>query len=187
MKKGGKIQNYIYTAALIAGAAVFLSCRDNIDIINKSFSEDIPTQTAVNFTTTYSDSAIIKLKMVAPMMEYYGKKEKPYSEFTEGITVYFYDESDKPSGQISARFARYYEGERLWEVKDSVVAINERNEMLETELLFWDEGKEQIYTDKFVKITQQDQIIRGYGLESDTRFLKWQIKNVTATLYIEDE
>lgn len=58
---------------------------------------------------------------------------------------------------------------------------------METELLFWDEKKDLIYTDKYVRITQKDQIIMGNGLESDTRFDNWKIKNVTATLYIDDE
>lgn len=120
-------------------------------------------------------------------MEYYGKMEEPYSDFPKGIIVYFYDGAEESSGHISAKFGRYYEAKNLWEVRDSVVALNEKNELLETELLFWDERNDLIYTDKFVKITQQDQIIRGYGLESDPRFLKWIIKNVTATLYLDDE
>jgi len=186
-----KIKTYIlskfYIAVLLSGTAMFFSCRDNIEIINRSIDENTPTQVAENFVTVYTDSALLQMKMQAPLMEYYGKMEEPYSEFPEGIIVYFYDGDDKASGHLSANFGRYYESKNLWEVSDSVVALNENNEILETELLYWDEKNELIYTDKFVRITQQDQIIRGYGLESDPKFLKWTIKNVTATLYLEDE
>ena len=187
MKPKKTIKLFIYIAVLFAGTALFFSCRDNIDIINRSISETTPTQTVQNFVTSYSDSAILKLRMEAPYMEYYGKMEEPYSEFPEGIRVSFFEGIDKPSGSITARYGRYYEKTGLWEVRDSVVAINEKNEILETEQLFWDDPGEKIYTDKYVKITQQDQIIQGYGLESDPRFMKWKIKNVTATLYIDDE
>lgn len=187
MKKYSAILKTIYFAVLISGAALFFSCRDNIEIVYTSLDENTPTQIAENFTTSYTDSAILQIRMEAPLMKYYGKMDNPYSDFPEGIIVYFYDGQDQASGHISANFGRYYEGDRLWEVRDSVVALNEKNELLETELLFWDEKKELIYTDKFVKITQQDQIIRGYGLESDPRFDKWVIKNVTATLYMDDE
>ena len=75
----------------------------------------------------------------------------------------------------------------LWELQDSVVAINENKEKLETELLFWDQKKNIIYTDRFVKITTEDQIIQGYGLESDPRLSKRRIKNLSATIYINEE
>ena len=55
-----------------------------------------------------------------------------------------------------ARFRHAMQGTmkqtELWEVRDSVVAINENNDILETELLFWDELKDIIYTDKFVAL-----------------------------------
>lgn len=187
MKKYSAILNKINFAVLVSGTALFFSCRDNIEIVNTSLDENTPTQIAENFVTSYTDSALLQVRMEAPLMKYYGKMENPYSDFPEGVIVYFYDGQDQPSGHISANFGRYYEADHLWEVRDSVVALNEKNELLETELLFWDERKELIYTDKFVKITQQDQIIRGYGLESDPRFYKWTIKNVTATLYLDDE
>lgn len=187
MKKRLHILNKISIAVLVSGTALFFSCRNNIEIINRSIDENTPTQIAENFVTVYTDSALLQMRMEAPLMEYYGKMEEPYSDFPEGIIVYFYDGNNEPTGHISAKFGRYYEAKKLWEVKDSVVALNEKNEILETELLFWDEENELIYTDKFVRITQQDQIIRGYGLESDPKFLKWTIKNVTATLYLEDE
>ena len=66
------------------------------------------------------------------------------------------------------------------------MAINEAGEKLETELLFWDQKKELIFTDRFVKITTEDQIIQGYGLESDTRLSKRKIKNLSATIYVSD-
>jgi len=113
--------------------------------------------------------------------------EEVYSEFPEGIIVWFYDGDTIPSGHLSANFGRYYEEKNLWEVRDSVVALNEKNEILETELLFWNDAEDLIYTDKFVRITQEDKIIRGYGLESDPKFLSWTIKKVTATFYLDDE
>jgi hypothetical protein len=49
-----------------------------------------------------------------------------------------------------------------------------------------DQKKELIYTDRFVKITTEDQIVQGYGLESDPRLSKRKIKNLSATIYIND-
>ncbi len=173
--------------AALLGAALFLSCREKIEIVDASLKPDVPTQVVHDFVTSYTDSAILELKMKSPLMKYYGKKEVPYADFDEGLEVYFYEGKDNMIGQISANFARYTESKGLWEVRDNVVATNDEGEKLETELLYWDENKDLIYTDKYVRITQKDQIIMGNGLESDTKFNNWKIKNVTATLYIDDE
>jgi len=182
-----KILHLIYIAVLLSGTAIFFSCREKIEIINASIRYDQPTQTVIDFKTSYSDSALLQLTLEAPIMEYYGKMEEPYSEFREGLLVSFFDGAGEPSAWLSSRYAKYLEKQKLWEVRDSVVAVNEKGELLETELLYWDEEKELIYTDKFVRITQQDQIITGTGLESDPRFSRWRIKNVEATLYFDDE
>lgn len=188
MKQVLNILKYtFYSAVLVTGTALFFSCRDKIEIVNTSIREDLPTQTVTDFESSYSDSSNLELLIKAPLLKYYGKMEEPYTDFDKGLIVYFFEGSDNPKGHISAKYARYIESKKLWEVRDSVVAENEKGDILETELLFWDEERNEIYTDKFVKITQEDQIITGTGLISDPRFSKWRIKNVIATLYFEDE
>jgi hypothetical protein len=93
----------------------------------------------------------------------------------------------EPVASVTAKYAKYTDNKNLWELQDSVIAINENGEKLETELLFWDQKKDLIYTDRFVKITTEDQIIQGYGLESDPRLSKRRIKNLSATIYINEE
>lgn len=177
-------------AVLVAGTALFFSCREKIEFVDTTIRDDLPVQEVYDFVTTYSDSAVLKLRMEAPVMKYYGRMEKPYSEFEKGIDVSFYEEilpDGRPGARITAKYARYYEADRLWEVRDSVVAVNSKGDILETELLYWDEEKELIYTDKFVKITEADQIIMGTGLESDTRMDRWIIKNISGELSLNDE
>lgn len=177
-------------AVLVAGAALFFSCREKMEFIDTTLRDDLPVQEVYNFTTTYSDSALLKLRMEAPLMKYYGRMEKPYSEFEKGIDVLFYDEvraDGQPSARITSKFARYYEAEKLWEVRDSVVVINRKGEILETELLYWDENKELIYTDKFVKIKEADHIIMGTGLESDIHMNTWIIKNISGEISLKNE
>lgn len=187
MKNVTSILNKICIAVLLTVTAMFFSCKDDIDVVNKTVKKDSPTITVRDFVSTYTDSALIEMKMEAPLMLHYGKMKEVYSDFPEGIIVWFYDANNEPNGHLSAKHGRYFDNTELWEVRDSVVAVNENNEMLETELLYWDNAKDIIYTDKFVRITQEDKIIRGYGMESDPKFMKWTIKKVTATFYLDDE
>jgi LPS export ABC transporter protein LptC len=166
---------------------MIFSCTRKIEKVRKSDIESLPSQIVKDFITTYTDSAKKQLEMSAPLLEHYSSHLPEYSEFKYGIKVVFYDGHPDPVGSLSSRYARYEDARKLWELKDSVVALNEKNERLETELLYWDQDKNIVYTDRFVKITSEDQIIMGTGLESDPRFTKWRIRNVSAQFYIKDE
>jgi LPS export ABC transporter protein LptC len=172
---------------LLALIPVLFACDKKIDVIKKSDISSLPIMTVRDFETTYSDSARKQLVMTSPLMERYTNVKNPYSEFRSGIKVIFYDGKTAPAGTLSSKYARYAEDKKLWELKDSVVAVNENNEILETELLYWDQDKEVVYTDRFVRITSSDKIVMGTGLESDPRFQKWRIRNVSAQFYIDDE
>ena len=172
--------------SLIIIALSVVSCEkksityDKIDILT------LPSLTARDFTTTYTDSGNIQLVLTAPLMETYDRDDTPFSEFKRGLEVLFHDGHDVPVASVTAKYAKYVDDKKLWELKDSVVAVNEAGERLETELLYWDQKKELIYTDRFVKITNEDQIVQGFGFESDPRLTRRKIKNVSATIYVSD-
>jgi LPS export ABC transporter protein LptC len=172
---------------MILAGVVQMSCEGKIGKIRKSEIESLPSQIVKDFVTTYTDSAKKQLVMSSPLLEHYTNHNQEYSEFRKGITVVFFDGNTEPVGSLSAKYARYEDGKKLWELKDSVIAINGKKEKLETELLYWDQEKNTVYTDRFVKITSEDQIIMGTGLESDPRFTKPHIRNVSAQFYIQNE
>jgi LPS export ABC transporter protein LptC len=183
-----KISRRILPAIIIIVYCLLLiSCERKIEKVRKSDIESLPSQIVRDFVTTYSDSAKKQLEMSSPLLEHYSSHLPEYSEFRFGIKVVFYDGHPDPVGMLSSKYARYEDARKLWELKDSVIAVNEKKDRLETELLYWDQEKNIVYTDRFVKITSEDQIIMGTGLESDPRFTKWRIRNVSANFYIKDE
>lgn len=184
----GKAAEIARSILFILGISLIsFSCDRKIDIIKNSDIESLPTTTVKDFTTIYTDSGKIQLELSSPLMERYINQKSPYSEFRKGIEVKFHDGHLNPIARLTAKYAKFTEDKRVWELKDSVVVVNEKNEILETELLYWDQDKDIVYTDRFVKITSEDQIVMGTGLESNARFTKWKIRNVSATIYIKDE
>ncbi|HOK27161.1 MAG TPA: LPS export ABC transporter periplasmic protein LptC [Bacteroidales bacterium] len=163
------------------------SCERKIETIPKSDIESLPSLIEKDFETIYTDSAKLQLVMRSPLMERYTDRKPQYTEFRKGITVIFYDGNPTPIASISSRYARYIEDKKLWELKDSVTAVNEKNETLETELLYWDQEKDIVYTDRFVRIKSEEQIVMGTGFEANSRFTRWKIRNVSATIYLRDE
>jgi len=170
--------------AVISSATIFISCDRKLDVIKKADILSLPSLTRKNFETVYSDSAKLMLVLSSPLVERYTNGEKPYSEFKNGIKVLFYDGHKEPVASFTSKYARLAEDTNIWELRDSVIAVNEKNERLETELLFWDQKKELVYTDRAVRISSEDEIVLGIGLESNPRFTNWWIKNVSATISI---
>lgn len=172
---------------LIASLVLLSSCERKGETVKKSEILSLPSMTNRDITTVYDDSGKVQLIMRAPLIETYSNDESPYSEFREGILVTFFDGKKDSVGYASAKYAKYIDKKKLWELRDNVVILNGSNDRLETEQLFWDQDKDQIYTDRFVKIINEDQTIMGTGFESDIRLNKRRIKNPSGPIYLREE
>jgi len=177
----------IISAVLITGTVFLFSCEKKREVLKELTIKELPSLSARNIETMYSDSGKVTLVVRSPLINQYTGGDEPHTLFPEGLTVLFYDKKTEPQASISSKYARYTEKDKLWELRDSVVAVNTEGDILETELLFWSEPRESVWSDRFVRITGKDQIIMGTGFESDPRLTKWKIKNVSATIYINNE
>jgi LPS export ABC transporter protein LptC len=174
-------------ALFTVSSFITASCEKKLETVKKSDIESLPSVTVRDFRTIYSDSSLKQLEMTSPIVERYTARKPPYSEFRQGIKVLFFDGNKESVGSLASKYARVMEERRVWELRDSVVGINEKNEKLETELLYWDQPKDIIYTDRFVRMTSEEQIVMGTGLEADSRFTNWKIRNISFIYYLKDE
>lgn len=177
----------LLTTLIIIITGIVLSCENRNDIIPKSDLLTLPSLSVKNFETVFTDSGQVQLILASPVMEQYDNKDFPYTEFRLGIKVDFYDKKGVHAGSVTSKYAKYTKTNNVWELRDSVVVLNDKNDKLETELLFWNQESDLIYTDRFVKITNTDQIMQGFGFESDTHLEHRKIKKVSATIYFNDE
>src|SRR5512146_699238 len=85
---------------------LLVSCENDLEVV-KVFSDPgkQPDITMTNFEIIYSDSAKVKARLTAPLMERYDSDQKKYSEFTKGLHVYFYDDSLRVNAEIIAKYA----------------------------------------------------------------------------------
>ena len=172
---------------MVAMTALLSSCEKKELVVKDLHIKNLPTMSARNLETMYSDSGKVTMIVRSPLIQQFSTADKPYTIFPEGLTVLFYDKQTTPQASIASKYARYTDEDEVWELRDSVVAITNKGEILETELLFWSEPKDRIWSDRFVRFTQAGQIIMGTGFESDTRFSNGTVKNVTGNIYIKDE
>ncbi len=187
MSLNKKISVLIINLAVFLTAAMFISCENDIETVNSLTTKDkSPFEITKNVELYYSENSKVQVLLKSPLLERY-LGERPYIEMTQGIEVYFYDSLMNISSQLIANYAITYENDKITEAKNNVIVINEKNEQLNTEHLIWDERKAIIYSDVFVKITTNEEVLFGEGFESDERFEKWQIKKPTGSFIIKED
>ncbi len=132
----------------------------------------------------YSDNGIVRIKAIAATATRFNK-DRPYFEFSDGIKILFYDEHHNVESTLTAKYATAYENSHSMTARDSVVVINNKGEILNTDELIWDEDKKIIYSNSFVKIRTPDEIIYGNGMTANENFTGYVIKNITGTIKVK--
>ena len=179
------------TAAVLAAVmfVLFPSCSGKGKNLADAISENdtLPTMNSLGVTTLISDSGITRYKIVTEEWVINDKKNPPYWAFEKGVYLEKFDTLFHIDASIKADTAYYYEKKKIWELRSNVQIQSQRGDKFETELLFWDEKKEKVYSDKFIRISQEDKVITGYGFESDQNLTEYQIKNTTGIFTVEDK
>lgn len=175
---------------VIAGIIMFFSSceRNNIEKINQITAEiDAPDIAVTNTEIIFSKNGRIEVKLISNQINRYLDEEEPYTEFPEGLYVEFYDSTNTVTSYIKANYCIYDEKEELWTAENDVVSVSEEGDTLNTEFLIWDQKKEKIYSDQYVRITNEDGIIHGKGFEANQDLSDWVIKNSSGTINVENE
>lgn len=150
--------------------------------------DSLPTMRTLGVTTLISDSGITRYKIITEEWEIYDKKNPPYWAFEKGVYLEKFDSLFHIDASIKADTAYYYEKKKLWELRSNVHIRNLQGDKFDTQLLFWDEAKEQIYSDKPIHIEQADKsIINGqYGFKSNQQLTEYEIYNSGGEFVVED-
>ena len=167
---------------------IFSACENSlkeVEEVTEQYKSPVETLKEVNLY--YSEEAHVKVNIQAPLLLRHKTKE-PFYEFTEGVTVIFYDEDLKTTGKLTANYGIMKEKEQMTIVKDNVVWISlEKKQKLETEELVWDQKAHKITSDKFVKITTETESIFGEGFEAKQDFSKYKILKTTGTVKVKSD
>jgi LPS export ABC transporter protein LptC len=93
----------------------------------------------------------------------------------------------QPKSEITANYGISWDNKHTMEARGNVVVRNfQKHEQLNTESLVYDQVAKKVSTKDFVKITTPDRIIIGTGMESDELFDNWVIRDVTSTIFVEE-
>lgn len=170
------LNNKISIAVVISITALLFSCKNDIKTVNSIAGiSNLPIQVAKNVEIIYSEQGRIMAKMKAPVMERY-ENERKYTLMPKGIEMLFYDSLMHVESKLLSKYAISYDDTQIMEAKNDVRVTNKKGEQFNSEHLIWDQKKEKIYSNEFIKITTADDITFADGFESDQYFNKYEIK-----------
>jgi LPS export ABC transporter protein LptC len=164
-------------------ATVFTGC--NQPEIKAPVEYSGPITEFANIETFYTEKEILKMKMRAKVVQEYQNGDR---EFPEGLYVEFYDATGALESTLEANHAFYFKKEDQWRGRGNVQVKNlKKNEQLNTEELFWKPSQQKIFTDKFVTIRQETDVIYGTGLEAKQDMSDYTITNPEGIFDVEEE
>lgn len=147
----------------------------------------IYTQEASDVTISYTDSGILKARITAKKLLGYKNEGNEIIKMPKGIIANFYNDEGQIESYLTAENGTSYQTQKITEVNRNVVVQNIKGERLNTEKLIWDQRKQLIYTDKFVRITTKDEVLTGDGMEAKQDFSNWKILKPRGNIKIQKD
>lgn len=157
------------------------------EVAAMDYNDTLPDLSAKDIEFTFSDSANVQVRLMGPVMHAF-KGDEPYMVFPEGFNVEFYDSALNITSTITGEYGIHYSEKKMMEARKNVVVTNyETGERLDTEELIWDQAKEIIYSNKFVKITSEDGVLYGDTLIASQDFSKRSILHPSGEIEVKDD
>lgn len=153
----------------------FGGCSSDQDTANKKpvgKLNRIPSQESWNSDFKVTENGLLKAIIFAKRTRKFADKRET---LMDTLKVDFYDEFGIKTTTLTSFYGQIDDQSKNMFARDSVVAFNEDGTTLETEELHWNNKTKKITTEKFVTITTKDEIIQGYGFESDQNLKNYEI------------
>lgn len=171
MRKG------IYSFIILLGLCLVWGCREEkkVDISHTLDSSRMPSMSTRNISTLISDSGITQYQIISPLWNIYDEAEQPYWSFPEGLYLEKFDPDYNVIATVAADSAKFFKNERLWRLEGEVEMTKFPDEIFLSPRVFWDQRKQQLYSDTFIHIENATHVIEGTGFESDESLTRYRI------------
>lgn len=182
------MRNLLYIISICIAISVFFGCNSEAKgESGEADSTELPTMVTRDVNMLISDSGVIKYKATTPIWYVYENDvTNKYWYFPEGICLDQIDREFESEFNIVADTAYNYETKQLWHLINNVKVHSTAGEYFETNDLYWDLRKHEVYSDSFIHIERPDAIIEGFGFNSDDAFTRYEIRQTSGIFPFQD-
>ncbi len=140
-------------------------------------AEEIPDQESWNSTIFFTDSGRTRAILIAGHLRVFSKNKETLLD--SNIRIEFYNNKEIHTTTLTAKRGRVDEKTNNLYAIDSVVAVNDSGIVITSDEMMWRNKDRKIVSDKYVTIVSPNEIIEGYGFESDQNLRNYIIYNIT--------
>lgn len=182
-----------FSITIVLGAMVmfllFSACSHREKALGKAITErdSLPILDTRGVTSLISDSGVTRYRIHTEEWLVFDRKDPPHWAFERGVYLEKFDSIFQVEARIKADTAYYYNKDELWKLMGHVDIKNLKGERFSTELLYWNQREQRIYSDRFIRIEQPDRIITGRGFESNQQMTVYKIHKPEGVFYIDEE
>lgn len=173
---------------------LFASCVNDLAEVNHLFEKsETGVEVAKDIVMLYSDSAIVRVRIIGATLIRHLEDERPRDEFPDGLHVDFLNADGTVNSTLDAEYGERFTRDKKVIVRGDiqkgspVILQNDKGEKLETSELIWTEADSRIFTDKFVKITKPEEIIFAYGFNAKQDFSEYTLQQVVGRVKVNSK
>lgn len=164
---------------LVIIAAALFSCAEEKEhtapAINPRDSVSMMTSYGVN--TLISDSGVMKYRIIAEKWEVNTVRTPSRWIFIDGLFLEQYDDKFHTAAYIQCDTAYYFDQLRKWELHGRVRVKTSEGLRFNSEELYWDQNKHELYSNKYSHLVTPDRELQGAYFRSDERLTHYMISN----------
>ena len=167
---------------VILAAVAIMACDDEQRSADDFKEYAGPSLEVADAEFLFSDSAILRVRFTAQRQLQY---ENGDQDFPEGIYIESYEVDGTKTSTVVADRGHFDQEENKYTAEGNVMVENlESGETLKTEILYWEPRKKEIYTDRYVEVASQEEVIMGEGLTAQEDFSSYRILKPTGSFSV---
>jgi len=138
--------------------------------------DSIPSQESWGDTIFFTDNGQLQAKLISAHLKEFSDVKIKY---LDSIKIFFFKNSKTPSSVLTAEKGIVNDKLHKMQADGNVVVTGANGRILKTPELIWLNKKNKIYSDKEVWISDNGEIIEGFGFESDKDLNNYVIRKIT--------
>ena len=157
----------------------FNSCKEQKEHTAPAILEkdSVALMTSYGVNTLISDSGVIKYRIVTEEWEVNENRNPPRWIFDKGLFLEQFDEKFHVQSYIQCDTAYYYTQQKIWELHSRVKILTKDGLKFQSEQLFWDENKHELYSYVFSRLITPERTLQGTYFRSDEKMTKYYVSN----------
>lgn len=187
-----RLQNNGYGITIVTATIVMLfllsACSKKKQPTTEAITnrDSVPIMVTHGVSTYISDSGVVRYKIITDEWKVFDRLDPSRWTFEQGVYLEKFNNDLSIEATILADTAYYYDKEELWELRGNVHIENEQDEKFDTQLLFWNQKSQTVYSDQYIRIRQQKRIITGIGFTSNQNFTQYTIKQTQGIFPVKE-